>query len=142
MTDVAETAVVDHGSHDIDITIKRHLQITGQPRKAKLRQWREAGNLRNWRRGDNGWWSRVLSKGACNHRRRKVRRPEAGAVEGGRDTKGDRGGLGEGATMNGLGAGKEQEGQRGDRAEGRQQVVRERERRRGRRAREESPWRK
>ena len=30
---------------------------------------------------------------------------EAGAVEGGREAKGDRGGLGEGATMNGLGAG-------------------------------------
>ena len=68
VTDVAETAVVDHGSHDIDITIKGHLQETGQPRRAKLRLWREAGNLRNWRRGDNGWWSRVLS-------RRKVRRP-------------------------------------------------------------------
>ena len=75
VTDVAETAVVDHGSHDIDITIKGHLQETGQPRRAKLRLWREAGNLRNWRRSDNGWWSRVLSKGACNHRRRKVRRP-------------------------------------------------------------------
>ena len=33
VTDVAETAVVDHGSHDIDITIKRHLQMTGQPRR-------------------------------------------------------------------------------------------------------------
>ena len=66
VTDVAETAVVDHGrSHDIDITIKGHLQETGQ----------EVGNLRIWRRGDNGWWSRVLRKGACNHRRKKVRRP-------------------------------------------------------------------
>ena len=44
-------------------------------------------------------------QGACNHRRRKVRPPEAGAVEGGREAKGDRGELGEGATMNGLGAG-------------------------------------
>ena len=49
VTDVAETAVVDHGSHDVDITIKGHLQETGQLGRAKLRYWREAGNLRNWR---------------------------------------------------------------------------------------------
>ena len=29
--------------------------------------------------------------------------PQAGAVEGGREAKGDRGGLGEGTTVNGLG---------------------------------------
>ena len=46
VTDVAETAIVDHGSHENDITTKGHLQETGQPRKAKLRLWREAGNLR------------------------------------------------------------------------------------------------
>ena len=31
VTDVAEMAVVDHGSRDIDIPIKGHLQETGQP---------------------------------------------------------------------------------------------------------------
>ena len=89
MTDVTETAVVDHGSHDIDIPIKGHLQETDQPRRAKLRLWREAGiDLRNWRRGDNGWWSRVLSRGFCNHRGGRSEVPEAGAVEGGREAKG------------------------------------------------------
>ena len=76
VTDVTETAIVDHGNHDIDIPIKGHFQKAGQPRWAKLRLRREAGiQLRNWRRGDNGWWSRVLSKGSCNHRRKKVRSP-------------------------------------------------------------------
>ena len=47
----------------------------------------------------------MLSKGSCNHRRKKVIIfPEGGAVESGREAKGDRGGLGEGATANGLGA--------------------------------------
>ena len=76
VTDVAETAVVDHGSHNIDIPTKGCFQKAGQPRLAKLRWRREAGiQLRNRRRGDNRWWSRVLSKGSCNHRRRKVRIP-------------------------------------------------------------------
>ena len=55
VTGVAETAVIDHGSHDIDIPIKDHFQKAGQPRRAKLRLRREAGiQLRNWRRGDKG----------------------------------------------------------------------------------------
>ena len=36
--------------------------------------------------------------------------PEAGAVEGGREAKGDRGGLGEGTTVNGLGTWEVEEG--------------------------------
>ena len=76
VTDVAETAVVDHGSHYIAIPIKGHFQKAGQPRWAKLRLRGEAGiQLRNRRRGDNRRWSRVLSKGSCNHRRRMVRIP-------------------------------------------------------------------
>ena len=75
VADVAKTAIIDHGSHDIDIPIKGHSQEASQPRWGKLRLRREAGIQPNWRRGDNGWWSRVLSKGSCNHRRRKVRIP-------------------------------------------------------------------
>ena len=37
VTDVAEKAVVDHGSHNIDIPIKEHFQKAGQPRRPKLR---------------------------------------------------------------------------------------------------------
>ena len=44
VTDVAETAVVDHGSHNIDIPIKGHFQEAGQPRWAKLRLRREAAD--------------------------------------------------------------------------------------------------
>ena len=48
VTEVTETAVVDRGSHDIDIPIKGHFQKAGQPRWAKLRLRREAGiQLRN-----------------------------------------------------------------------------------------------
>ena len=72
--DVAETAVVDHGSHNIDIPIKGHFQKAGQPRWAKHRLRREAGiELRSRGRSGNGWWSSVLSKGSCNHQRRNVR---------------------------------------------------------------------
>ena len=39
VTDVAETAVVDHGSHHVDIPIKGHFQKAGQPRSTKLRLW-------------------------------------------------------------------------------------------------------
>ena len=45
VTDVAETAVVDHGSHDIDMPIKGHFQKAGQPRWAKLRLRGEVGIL-------------------------------------------------------------------------------------------------
>ena len=53
--DVAETAVVDHGSHNIDTPIKGHFQKAGQSRWAKLRLRREAGiDLKNRERGDGG----------------------------------------------------------------------------------------
>ena len=55
VTDVTETAVVDHGSHGIDIQIKGHFQKAGQPRWSKLRLRRKAWiQLRNWRRRDGG----------------------------------------------------------------------------------------
>ena len=60
VTNVAETAIVDHGSHDIDIPIKGHLQETGQPRRAKLRLWREAGNLREQQMVEQSAEQRVL----------------------------------------------------------------------------------
>ena len=44
VTDVAETAVVDHGSHDIDITIKGHLQDNGSAEEGQTqtmeRSWK------------------------------------------------------------------------------------------------------
>ena len=43
VTDVVETAVVDHGSHNVDMLIKGHFQKAGQPRWAKLRLRGEAG---------------------------------------------------------------------------------------------------
>ena len=82
VTRVAATAVVDHGSHNVDIPIKGH------SRWAKLRLRENRG------RGGNRW-SRVLSKGSCNHRRGRSEFPEAGVVMGGRESKGDRGGVGE-----------------------------------------------
>ena len=35
VTNVAEMAVNDHGSQDIDVTIEGHLQETGQPRRGQ-----------------------------------------------------------------------------------------------------------
>ena len=85
---------------------KGHLQEAGQPRGAELRVRRVVAGLRFKERSDNRWWSMVLRKRSCNHRRRKIRRvSEGGAVQGGREAKGDRGGGLEGwATVDGLGA--------------------------------------
>ena len=37
VTNVAEPTIIDHGSHNVDVPVQRHLQKTGQPRWAKLR---------------------------------------------------------------------------------------------------------
>ena len=86
MTGVAETAVIDHGSHDIDIPIKGHFQEAGQPRWAKLRLRREALiQLRN--RGEGGVGCRVKGPATTGGGRSEFL--EAGAVEGGREAKAD-----------------------------------------------------
>ena len=83
MTDVVETAIIDHGSHNVDMLVKGHFQEEGQPRR---------------------WWNRVLGKRSCDNR---------GGVSGEfLEAKGDwDGGLGGRATVNGLGAWEDTQGE-------------------------------
>ena len=37
VTNAAEPTIIDHGSHNVDAPVQRHLQKTGQPRGAELR---------------------------------------------------------------------------------------------------------
>ena len=75
VTDVVETAVVDHGSHHVDISIKGASPRNGSTEEGQTQIVERSWKPENWRRGDNGWWSKVLTKGACNQRRRKVTSP-------------------------------------------------------------------
>ena len=57
VTDMAETAVVDHGSHNVDKPIKGHFHTQNAERNY----------------GPSEEQGRVLRKGSCNHRRTKDR---------------------------------------------------------------------
>ena len=84
MTDVAGMAVVDHGSHDIDITIKGYLQETGGPNSdcgEKLETWGTGGEATT--DGGAGCWA----KGPATIGGGRSDVLEAGAVEGGREAK-------------------------------------------------------
>ena len=74
VADVAGTAITDHGSHNVHIPVKGHLQEAGQPRGTELRMRSTVTELRGRGRGDNSWWNRVLGKRSWNNRRRNVRR--------------------------------------------------------------------
>ena len=108
MADVAETAIIDHGSHNVDIPVKGHLQKAGSEVTAV-------------------WWNKVLGKRSCNNRGRMSGEfPEEEEVGSGREAKGDRdGGLGKGsnsARAGGFGK-KQKEGRWSDRTEEHQRVV-------------------
>ena len=80
MADVDETALVDHGSHNVDIPIKGHLQETGQPRGGRT-QNEESERAEDQGRSDSRR-SRVLGKRTCNHRGRNSGRvPRGGSKE-------------------------------------------------------------
>ena len=51
VTNVTETAIVDRGRQSVDITVKWHLEKTGQPMRAKLRQRRAGCEVRKGARG-------------------------------------------------------------------------------------------
>ena len=53
VTNVAEPTVIDHGSHNVDVPVQRHLQKTGQPRGAELRL-RCRGEVTTSRSGGRG----------------------------------------------------------------------------------------
>ena len=85
VADVAKTAIIDHGSHNVDIPVKGHFQEAGQPRRTELRMRRAVTELRVRGRSDNRWWSKVLGKRSCNHM--TVEFPQEGAGGGGREVK-------------------------------------------------------
>ena len=58
VTDVAETATVDHGSHNVDIPVKGHFEEAGQPRGGRLGMKSTATKPRARERGDIKRWKR------------------------------------------------------------------------------------
>ena len=97
MADVAETAIIDHGSHIVGIPVKGHFQEAGRTQ-----------NEEHYDRGE-GQGQQMVEQGAgqkvLQHRREYQKSsPKGETVGGGREAKGDwGGGLGGGATVNGLG---------------------------------------
>ena len=119
MADVASTAIIDHGTHNIDIPIKGHFQKVGQPRGAKLGMRSTVFKRKAHRQGFTRWWNtwdhKPLGKMSCNNRRESVRRVDSGT----RQRKDRDVGLGGEPPKNGLGAWKETEGWSwGERSEG------------------------